>query len=285
MKDFDKKLAEFRSRIDALDDQLIALLDERSGIVEQVGRLKAQQKDIRCILRPGREATMVRRMAEATQGKLSKAAVATLWRTIIAGSCNIEEVMRISAYCPEGSDANYWLAREYFGVFSTFTKQPQMGRVIGDVTEGNASVGVLPTPQDSAEQWWHHLIESRDRRPQVFAKIPLLEPKSKSQAPAALAIALVEPEPSGDDTTLLVIHLAENVSRARLTTVFGTSGLKASLLTPIDSVQTQETPLLIAELEGFVTKDSTPLKRFEAAMGPSLISATIIGAYANPLKL
>lgn len=284
MKDFDKKLAEFRSRIDALDDKLIALLDERSGIVEQVGRLKAQQKEIKCILRPGREATMVRRMAEATQGRLSRAAIATLWRTIIAGSCNIEENMRISAYCPESNDANYWLAREYFGVFSTFTKQPQMGRVISDVIDGHASVGVLPTPQDSPEPWWAHLIESRDTRPQVFARIPLLEPKAKTQAPDALAIALVEPEPTGDDTTLLVIHLAENVSRARLTTVFGTSGLKASLLTPIDSVQAQETPILIAEVQGFVTKQSPELKRFETGMGAQLISATIIGAYANPLK-
>ena len=58
-------LKSFRDRIDALDDELIALLAERSSIVQEVGRNK--HKVGAAVFRPEREVAIIERMCAANQ--------------------------------------------------------------------------------------------------------------------------------------------------------------------------------------------------------------------------
>ncbi len=58
----DTELAAFRRQIDEIDDKIIDLLIERTGIVGRVGELKRKAAPGRCPIRPGREAEMLRRI-------------------------------------------------------------------------------------------------------------------------------------------------------------------------------------------------------------------------------
>ena len=153
-------LAAFRKHIDELDDNIIRLLAERIGVVEKVGAMKRSEAPGICPIRPGREAEQLRRIMRQFENirddVLFPAAGAALWRIIIGMSTSIEAApLKLSAFTPIGDRDLYWLAREYFGPFVSVVRQPQINRVIGDVMDGKASVGVVPVPRGSdATNWW-----------------------------------------------------------------------------------------------------------------------------------
>ncbi len=287
MTEFENKLQAYRDEIDAIDDKMIDLLNQRAKIVEKVGELKAEYASGKSIIRPGREATMVRRMVKLSKGKFPKAAIASLWRTIIAGSSNIEEHQKISVFA--GSDKNehyYWLAREYFGSYSAINRNSTAGRVISDVTEGRANVGVLPMPQDDEENWWAMLADLADKSIKIYAKIPLLEGKGAARNNvSAMAIGKIEPENTGDDTTVLCVKLADNVSRTKINTAFAKVNLKANLTAPTTLDGKVENFMYIFEVPEFLTADDSRISLFKKELDKSLHSITILGAYANALKL
>ena len=148
----DATLEKFRKKIDALDDELVALFKKRADIVAQVGVHKRSLKQNREFLRPGREAEMVRDFCTRDAGKMAPHVLGAMWRLLISGSLQIEKTLIISALAPKGSVAEYyWLAREYFGMFTPIHVQHTAKAVINDLLEGDASVGVLPLPSNAQE--------------------------------------------------------------------------------------------------------------------------------------
>jgi len=280
------ELTDFRRQIDDIDDRLIALLSERIGIVSKVGELKSKAAPGACPIRPGREAEMVRRIIEKFKGNaLPPAAVAALWRTIIGASTAVEAPLQISAYSPERDKDYIWLAREYFSPSAQITAQPQVKRVIGDVMDGKAAVGIVPMPHSAdITPWWTHLLEHGDNMPKVFARIPFVQTSPPGRnLPAALAIARIVPESSGDDRSLLVLQADHNVSQHRLQTAFATSKLEAAWLN-IATLHPDRRYHLI-EIKGFITPDDAALQALLAGLGTSIFKTTFLGAYAVPVTL
>jgi len=58
------ELGKIRNSIDSIDDKILRLLKERTECVASAGRLKDLKKSKKSIIRPGREAEMVRRVSE-----------------------------------------------------------------------------------------------------------------------------------------------------------------------------------------------------------------------------
>ncbi len=80
----------FRQRIDALDDQIIDLLIARTNIIREVGHFKFEN-NIPAVL-PDRVIEVRERAAARAAAKgLDADLVRTLYTTIIAFSCDLEE--------------------------------------------------------------------------------------------------------------------------------------------------------------------------------------------------
>ena len=94
-------LETLRSRIDAVDDQLLALLNERMQLVQSVGELKRSTHTL--IYRPEREKSIVERLAVQSGGPLEKASIAAIFQEIFAVARNIELPERVAYLGPEGS--------------------------------------------------------------------------------------------------------------------------------------------------------------------------------------
>lgn len=75
------QLAECRHRIDAVDVRLVALLNERTGIVEQIGRLK--QHAALPVYEPKREDEVFRNIADSNGGPLPQEAMRRIFERII----------------------------------------------------------------------------------------------------------------------------------------------------------------------------------------------------------
>ena len=215
----DSFLSELRASIDALDNQMIDLLRQRCEHVKRVGMTKkARQQSGRSFIRSGREAAMVRRMFnEFNNGGHSfpPQAAAHLWRIIIAASLSLESSLNVSAYFADTRQDVYWLAREYFGNFIPISKQTSTRRVVADVMDNKAEVGALPVPgQSPDDSWWLKLPDDV----KVFACVPFII--NGDAVPPVLLIARLDPEPTGDDVTLVTIETEQDVSQSRLKSIF-----------------------------------------------------------------
>lgn len=85
-----KELQNFRRQIDRLDDEIIALLAKRFGVIQQVAELKARQALPARI--PERiEEVVQRNVASAKAKGLNPQLIENLYRAIIEEACRVEE--------------------------------------------------------------------------------------------------------------------------------------------------------------------------------------------------
>jgi chorismate mutase / prephenate dehydratase len=277
------ELVEFRRQIDAMDDEIISLLKRRSDVVAQVGEYKRKQGTKGCFIRAGREADMLRHIwQEFSDSKFSAVAACAMWRQIIAASTSIESKMRISVYAPDGFDTLYWLAREYFGSFSTIIRHPNCNRVVGDVVDGKAEVGLLPAlNHEDHSNWWLTLAQQQENAPKLFAHVPFVHAKSESARYSSFAIARIATEPTDSDITLIVVETAD-ISINRLTTAFATAGMKASRIAFTNSGNNSNVCHLL-RVEEFVSPDDARLAKVLENLGEALVLGKVLGSYAAPI--
>lgn len=285
-KEIEKELLAYRQQIDAIDDKLIALMIERIGIVGKVGEYKRKTAAGRCPIRPAREAEMLRRVAEEFKGtSFPPVAAAAMWRIIIGASTSAEGDMSLSVYAPDRENDLYWMAREYFGTASAITRQPHIKRVIGDILDGKAAVGIIPTLRsDDTTYWWTNLMQQGENTPKIFAHIPFIYTgETPRNAPAALAIAKLRPEPSGDDVSLLVFEGDQNLSQHKIQSAFASAKLEATWLN-IATLSPASRHHLIS-VRGFLPVESDGVKAIMETLGSSILSVSFLGAYAVPITL
>ncbi|REA56956.1 chloride transporter [Dyadobacter luteus] len=134
-------LQDLRNRIDTLDDQMLAILNERMELVHKVGELKRSSNSI--IYRPEREKQILDRLEKRNQGLLTRQAIDAIFFEIFAVSRNLELPERISYLGPEGS-FTHQAAESRFGAMSEYLVLPTIHSVFESVETGRAKFGVVP---------------------------------------------------------------------------------------------------------------------------------------------
>ena len=261
-------LAALRGEIDALDDQMHALLMRRA---EVVARLAASgiKRGAASPLRPGREAMILRRLLARHAGGLPPAAVVRLWREIFASSSAMQGGFTVAVQAERAEQMR--LAQEHFGTGTPLRGHPTAARALAAVAAGEAQVAVLPLPEEGepAERLWWAGLEAP--RLQVIARLPFFaagEPLAE-----ALAITAGSADPSGADRTLLRLVAEEDRSRSQIAAALTAAGLAPGLL------QLHRGPgrlLALADVPGIVAADDPRL----ASLG--LREAMPLGSYAEP---
>ena len=80
-KEAKAELSDCRSRIDVVDRRIVALLNERTRIVEQIGRIKGQMQ--MAIYEPKREDQVFSNVMESNPGPLTPEAVKRIFERVI----------------------------------------------------------------------------------------------------------------------------------------------------------------------------------------------------------
>ncbi len=280
------ELAEFRRQIDEIDESIIDLLIKRTKVVKQVGDLKRKTTSNICPIRSGREAEMIRRIIESfRKTDFPAEAAAAIWRIIIGASTSIESKLSLSVFFDNKEERLYWLAREYFGSSLPITKQPHGKRIIGDIMDGKAAVGIVPFPRSADNnEWWTTLIQQGANAPKVFAHIPFIYSDiAGKDFPAALAIAKLTPEPSDDDISLIAVEAEHNVSQSRLQTAFSNARLEVTWLN-IATINPASRHHLI-EVKGFINAEHEEFAAVISSLGRSIFRCYFLGIYATPITL
>jgi chorismate mutase len=80
---------DWRGRIDSLEDNLIALLNQRAAYAHEIGKIKRQEG--LPFLDPAREQIILDRVAQKNQGPLSDEALQAVFRALLFETRKMEE--------------------------------------------------------------------------------------------------------------------------------------------------------------------------------------------------
>lgn len=264
-------LADLRAELDRTDDALLAALVRRAALSARIGAL-AVKGPVK--IRPGREATILRRLLAQDRGHLRAQTVIRVWRELLAGSTALQGPFSISV----GADdpALTALAREQFGALTPLIAWPTPAGAIAALRDGAATIAVLPMPAERAPAWWPDLLDPAAMRLHVVGRLPFWRPASRADGPgAALVVAANPPDPSGGDCTLLALALTPQTTRHHLEAALAAAGLPAGR-----TILQGEHALV--ELDGFVEAPDARLAALAEALSPCPAEPAILGAYATP---
>ena len=271
-------LSALRAELDRLDDASHDLLLRRAVIVEQVGALGAKGG---VPLRPGREATIIRRLLDRHAGRFPAASLVRMWRELLGGTMAMQKpAMRIAV---GGTDHSLLaIAREHFGALAPLRPYSSAAQAVHEVSAALAVGAVLPVPhEDDApnKAWWTALMHEDDPRIHVVARLPFWATRPEGAPVAdALVVTAAPPDASGLDRSLLGLELALETSRARLAGDLAAAGFSAGPVILRRDMGATVAQALV-DVEGMVMDEDDRLARLASALRPPVV----LGAYAVPV--
>lgn len=256
-------LQEVRARIDAIDAELLRLVDERAGLASAVAAAKAAAGDAgRFGLRPGREALLLRKLLSHPRGSASASLIVRIWRELMGASLAAQGPFHLEVWGGKDAARTVELARLRFGAAPPLRSLAKPEEALAAAkTPGGVAVCALTA--DNA--WWGRLLAEPQLK--VFAALPCLAAWGPM---AALAVAEVEVEPTGDDRTYWVTDAAQ--PGAAIEEALSRDGVAATLLA-------QSGGLKLFVLAGFYQATDPRLAR-----APGRLSG-VIGAAPGPLDV
>jgi chorismate mutase/prephenate dehydratase len=263
-------LPALRAELDRIDNAIHDLLVQRAEVVEYVARSGKP-----AAFRPGREASIIRRLLARHRGTLPPVALVRIWRELLAGTTSMQGGFSLAVCDPDGGGPLTQLAREHFGVLTPLRAYTSPGQALVDVSQGMASVAVLPYPSED-DTWWIALLHHEPRL-HIIARLPFWKPRPEGFPSAqALVVAAAPPDASESDQSFLGLECDSDVSRARLSSELAGTGLKAEAMV---LVRDQGSANVLVEVEGSLSDDDARLTR----LGSVLRRPVVLGSYAVPL--
>ncbi|MBL6749405.1 MAG: prephenate dehydratase [Nevskia sp.] len=177
-------LGKARQQIDALDEQIQALISQRALVAQHIRDIKAQSGATGDHYRPAREAEVLKRTIARNRGPLADETMARLMREIMSACLALESPLSVAYLGPEGT---YTQAAVYkhFGHQVAARAVTAIDEIFRDVESGVAAYGVVPienstegvvsstldllanTPLSICGEVWlpvHHQLLSRHQR-------------------------------------------------------------------------------------------------------------------------
>ncbi len=136
-------LQALRTQIDAIDAQIVALLNDRADISLQVGRQKVEDKSAR-FFAPERERDLVERLVSLHGGgAMPKDALLAVYREIVSASIALQKPMTVAYWGPPGTFTEM-AALSRFGSSALYHDCRSIPEVFGEVERDRADYGVVP---------------------------------------------------------------------------------------------------------------------------------------------
>jgi chorismate mutase/prephenate dehydratase len=137
-----KELAAIRTQIDAIDQRVVKLLNDRLRLAQQIGEVKRGARGR--IYVAEREADVLRRVAAANKGGVLKpAALQAIYREIMSAALALEKPLVIAYLGPEATNTHA-AALKKFGGSVDYRPMQSLADVFAAVEKGEADYGVVP---------------------------------------------------------------------------------------------------------------------------------------------
>jgi chorismate mutase/prephenate dehydratase len=137
----EEPLKTLRDQINAVDSQLIQLINQRAQLAVEVGRLKRAAG--LPIYTPHREADVLRRITSQNSGPISNQSLEAIYREIMSGSFALESPQRIGYLGPIGT-YSHLAATRHFGSSVDYENLHTIEGVFEEVARQHVDYGLVP---------------------------------------------------------------------------------------------------------------------------------------------
>jgi chorismate mutase / prephenate dehydratase len=140
------ELLALRDRIDAIDREVLAALNRRAALAQQVGELKKNEGSV--VFRPEREAQVIDGLKASNPGPLTNDSIAPIWREIMSACRALETPSRVAYLGPPGTFSEE-AALGYFGASIVRVPCASFDEVVRATSAGAADFGVVPVENNT----------------------------------------------------------------------------------------------------------------------------------------
>lgn len=155
MQNSNPTIPELRVKIDSIDDRIVELLNERSNVVLQVGKLKSGNNLEFHV--PGRERQIYERLQAGNQGPFPNDALKSVYREIISACLALESPIKVAFLGPKAT-FSHLATMQQFGLSAELMPQKSIPAVFEEVEKGKALYGVVPV-ENSTEGVISHTLD------------------------------------------------------------------------------------------------------------------------------
>lgn len=145
----EKELKQIRDKIDAVDSQVLRLVNERIALASKIGLIKEKYSDDSPIVyRPEREAQVIRQLISQNNGELSSDQINVLYREIMSICRGAEARLRIAVLGPAGTFTEM-AALQQFGSSVEIELKSRIDQIFKAVETSQVNYGVVPVENSS----------------------------------------------------------------------------------------------------------------------------------------
>lgn len=149
-------LKALREQIDDIDRKIIKLLDQRTRIALEIGKLKA--RDRKGVYSPDREKEVYRKVVSLNKkGILPDESIKAIYREIMSGALSLEKSMKV-AYLGPAATFTHQASLKKFGSSVTHVPVKSITDVFLEVERGRCDYGVVPI-ENSVEGAVNHTLD------------------------------------------------------------------------------------------------------------------------------
>jgi chorismate mutase / prephenate dehydratase len=151
-----KEMREIRLKIDAVDEEIVRLLDRRAWLARRIGEIKHQNG--LAAYAPARERAVLDRVAALSEGEFPKRGLQAVFREIISSSISLEGRLKVAYLGPEATFTHEAALRS-FGSSIELESQVTVAEVFARVERGEVQHGVVPVENSMEGAVTHTLDE------------------------------------------------------------------------------------------------------------------------------
>jgi chorismate mutase / prephenate dehydratase len=134
-------IAALRTKIDRIDRELVARMNERARLAHQIGKVK--EANGQRAYDPVRECEVLNRVAEHNRGPLPNQCLHAVYRELISGSRALEKHLRVAHLGPAYT-YSHLAAMLRFGQSVEYVPVGSIGAVFEEVNRGHCDYGLVP---------------------------------------------------------------------------------------------------------------------------------------------
>ena len=161
-------IPEHRKAIDALDAQIVKLLNERTKHVLAIGEIKIRAGEE--IYAPHRERAVLNRICKLNHGPITNDSLRAIYREIMSSALSLEKSMKIAYLGPEATFTHQAAIRR-FGSSLRYAPQKTIADVFTEVAKSRADYGVVPVENSTEGVVTHTLDMFVDSDLKIVAQI------------------------------------------------------------------------------------------------------------------
>ncbi|WP_347985930.1 prephenate dehydratase [Methylomonas sp. AM2-LC] len=165
-------LSELRDQIDAIDQQILQLLNQRAGCALEVARTKQAAGETGSFYRPDREAQVLRRIRSLNPGPLAGDTVVHLFRELMSACLALEKPLEVAFLGPQGTFTQQAVFK-HFGHAVKDVPVATIPDIFRAVDTGHCQFGVVPVENSTEGVIAHTLDRFIDSTLQICGEVEI----------------------------------------------------------------------------------------------------------------